>query len=141
MLFFLEIKLHMQMQQLLSLILQKGYKIGKSTKKRVTGSRKPVLDKKKDVIRWPVLLLYPEVYEIDFIEDFCETDTFSSRLDIISFLFRFLFSIDIFRTCYLDWVSLAFLTCFQQSICRCHGIKKTSTLLTTPVKLLNCTIR
>lgn len=102
MLFFLEIKLHMQMQQLLSLILQKGYKIGKSTKKRVTGSRKPVLDKKKDVIRWPVLLLYPEVYEIDFIEDFCETDTFSSRLDIISFLFRFLFSIDIFRTCYLD---------------------------------------
>ncbi len=48
------------------------------------GLRKPVIDKNK-IIHWPVLLLYAEVMSSDFIEDFCETDMFSTHLDMISF--------------------------------------------------------
>lgn len=51
----------------------------------LTGVKKPVLDK-NSILHWPVLLLYAEVMSSDFIEDFCETDMFSTHLDMISFL-------------------------------------------------------
>lgn len=73
------------MQDLLSAIESRGYKIGKSMFLELTGLRKPVLDNNK-ILHWPVLLLYAEVMSSDFIEDFCETDMFSAHLDMISFL-------------------------------------------------------
>lgn len=51
----------------------------------LTGVKKAVLDK-NSILHWPVLLLYAEVMSSDFIEDFCETDMFSTHLDMISFL-------------------------------------------------------
>lgn len=61
----------------------RGLKLGKGLYQELTGIRKPVLDK-SGILHWPVLLLYAEVMSSDFIEDFCETDMFSSHLDIIS---------------------------------------------------------
>lgn len=52
--------------------------------RELVGLKKPVLDKSK-IIHWPILLLYAEVMSSDFIEDFCETDMFSTHLDMISF--------------------------------------------------------
>ena len=72
------------MQDLLSAIEIRGYKIGKAVFRELTGVRKPVLDK-NNILHWPVLLLYAEVMSSDFIEDFCETDMFSAHLDMISF--------------------------------------------------------
>lgn len=51
----------------------------------LTGLKKPALDK-NNILRWPVLLLYPEVMSSDFIEEFCETDMFSAHFDMISFV-------------------------------------------------------
>lgn len=73
------------MQDLLSAIEIRGYKIGKAVFRELTGLRKPLLDK-NNMLHWPVLLLYAEVMSSDFIEDFCETDTFLAHLDMISFL-------------------------------------------------------
>ncbi|KAH7517462.1 hypothetical protein FEM48_Zijuj09G0067500 [Ziziphus jujuba var. spinosa] len=78
-------------KELLSVIVKRGYKIGKPMLREITRSRKPVWDKNKNNIHWPVLLLFPEVMACDFIEDFCDTDMFSSHLDIISFFFFFFF--------------------------------------------------
>lgn len=50
------------------------------------GLKKPLLDK-DNILHWPVLLLYAEVMSSDLIEDFCETDMFSSHLDMISFCY------------------------------------------------------
>lgn len=72
------------MQDLLSAIEIRGYKIGKAVFRELTGVRKPVLDK-NNILHWPFLLLYAEVMSSDFIEDFCETDMFSAHLDMISF--------------------------------------------------------
>nr|XP_024932797.2 tetratricopeptide repeat protein 4 homolog isoform X2 [Ziziphus jujuba var. spinosa] len=70
-------------KELLSVIVKRGYKIGKPMLREITRSRKPVWDKNKNNIHWPVLLLFPEVMACDFIEDFCDTDMFSSHLDIM----------------------------------------------------------
>ncbi|KAG9446797.1 hypothetical protein H6P81_012925 [Aristolochia fimbriata] len=61
----------------------RGLKLGKAMYQELTGVRKPVIDK-SNIFHWPVLLLYAEVMSSDFIEDFCEIDTFSSHLDMIS---------------------------------------------------------
>lgn len=86
------------MQELVSAIENRGLKIGKAMFRELTGLRKPVLDK-NNILHWPVLLLYAEVMSSDFIEDFCETDMFTSHLDVISFsinnFLRFLFEGDL----------------------------------------------
>ncbi|MQL81336.1 hypothetical protein Taro_013784 [Colocasia esculenta] len=61
-------------------IESREYKLGRAMYQELTGLRKPVLDK-NSILHWPVLLLYAEVMSSDFIEDFCETDIFSARLD------------------------------------------------------------
>jgi len=73
------------MQELISAFEDRGLKIGKAMYQELTGLKKPVLDKSK-ILHWPVLLLYAEVMSSDIIEDFCETDMFSSHLDMISFI-------------------------------------------------------
>eukprot|EP00250_Pteridium_aquilinum_P032871 c4855_g1_i1 orf=110-1183(+) len=65
-----------------SIIADRGVTVGKPTYKERTAGRKPWLDDSK-LLHWPVLLLYPEFMASDFIEDFCEFDSFSSHLDII----------------------------------------------------------
>ncbi|KAH9624348.1 hypothetical protein KSS87_012411 [Heliosperma pusillum] len=69
---------------LLSAIDGRGVKVGKAMYRELTGLKKPYLDK-NNILHWPVLLLYAEVMSSDLIEDFCETDMFSSHLDMISF--------------------------------------------------------
>ncbi|KAJ9169691.1 hypothetical protein P3X46_017853 [Hevea brasiliensis] len=69
-------------KDLLSAIEARGLKIGKAMFQELIGLRKPVIDKNK-IIHWPVLLLYAEVMSSDFIEDFCETDMFSTHLDMM----------------------------------------------------------
>lgn len=64
---------------------EREIKIGKALYQELTGVKKPTLDN-NNILRWPVLLLYAEVMSSDFIEDFCETDMFSTHLDEISFL-------------------------------------------------------
>lgn len=71
-------------QGLASTIENRGLKLGKAMYQELTGARKPALDS-SNILHWPVLLLYAEVMSSDFIEDFCETDMFSSHLDMISF--------------------------------------------------------
>ncbi|GAB4841271.1 hypothetical protein Ancab_022003 [Ancistrocladus abbreviatus] len=56
-------------------------KFGKAMYQELTGLKKPVLDN-NNILHWPVLLLYAEVMSSDIIEDFCETDMFSSHLDV-----------------------------------------------------------
>jgi hypothetical protein len=63
---------------------KRGIKLGEASYQELTGVKKPKLDD-QGVPHWPVLLLYPEVMSSDFIEDFPETDSFSSHLDAISF--------------------------------------------------------
>ncbi|XP_058101419.1 uncharacterized protein LOC131245759 isoform X2 [Magnolia sinica] len=67
-------------KDLASAIENRGLKLGKAMYQELTGIRKPTLDK-NNILHWPVLLLYAEVMSSDFIEDFCETDMFSSHLD------------------------------------------------------------
>ncbi|XP_064999501.1 uncharacterized protein LOC135633674 [Musa acuminata AAA Group] len=69
-------------KELSSAMENRGLKLGKGLYQELTGIRKPVLDK-SGILHWPVLLLYAEVMSSDFIEDFCETDMFSSHLDIM----------------------------------------------------------
>ncbi|KAL9228274.1 hypothetical protein vseg_003871 [Gypsophila vaccaria] len=69
-------------KELLSAIDDRGVKIGKAMYRELTGLKKPFLDKNK-ILHWPVLLLYAEVMSSDLIEDFCETDMFSSHLDVM----------------------------------------------------------
>ncbi|XP_021722158.1 tetratricopeptide repeat protein 4 homolog [Chenopodium quinoa] len=69
-------------KDLLSAFEDRGLKIGKAMFRELTGLKKPDLDKSK-ILHWPVVLLYPEVMSSDIIEDFCETDMFSSHLDIM----------------------------------------------------------
>jgi tetratricopeptide (TPR) repeat protein len=69
-------------KDLVSAIDERGLKIGKAVYQKLTGLKKPVLDKNK-ILRWPVLLLYAEVMSSDFIEDFCEMETFSTHLDMV----------------------------------------------------------
>ncbi|KAL9304955.1 putative tetratricopeptide-like helical domain superfamily [Arabidopsis thaliana] len=68
----------------LSAIENRGVKIGKAMYRELTGLKKPMLDK-NNILHWPVLLLYAEAMTSDFVEDFCETDMFSTHLDMISF--------------------------------------------------------
>lgn len=72
------------LQDLVSAMEDRGFKIGKAIFQELTGLRKPTLDK-NNIVHCPVLLLYAEVMSSDFIEDFCETDMFSAHLDMISF--------------------------------------------------------
>lgn len=72
-------------KDLLSAFEDRSLKIGKAMYRELTGLKKPFIDKSK-VLHWPVVLLYPEVMSSDIIEDFCETDMFSSHLDVISFV-------------------------------------------------------
>ncbi|XP_074279052.1 uncharacterized protein LOC141604183 [Silene latifolia] len=67
---------------LLSAIDSRGVKVGKAMYRELTGIKKPYLDK-NNILHWPVLLLYAEVMSSDLIEDFCETDMFSSHLDMM----------------------------------------------------------
>ncbi|KAI3806106.1 hypothetical protein L1987_21998 [Smallanthus sonchifolius] len=60
-------------KDLVSAIEDRELKIGKATFQKLTGLKKPILDK-DHILHWPVLLLYAEVMSSDFIEDFCETD-------------------------------------------------------------------
>lgn len=69
-------------KDLLSAFEDRGLKIGAAMYQEPTGMKKPVIDKSK-ILHWPVLLLYPEVMSSDIIEDFCETDMFTSHLDIM----------------------------------------------------------
>ncbi|CAK9212401.1 unnamed protein product [Sphagnum troendelagicum] len=71
-------------EALASVLESRKSKVGRATYKQLTGARKPWLDKSQ-MLHWPVLLLYGEVMASDFIEDFCETDMFSTHLDLISF--------------------------------------------------------
>lgn len=66
---------------------ERKIKMGKALYQELTGVKKPALDK-NNILHWPVLLLYAEVMSSDFIEDFCETDMFSTHLDEISFLLQ-----------------------------------------------------
>ncbi|GAB2213701.1 hypothetical protein Droror1_Dr00018014 [Drosera rotundifolia] len=70
-------------KDLVSAIGNRGLTIGKAMYRELTGPKKPILDD-NNILHWPVVLLYPEVMSSDVIEDFCETDMFSSHLDIIS---------------------------------------------------------
>ena len=70
---------------LVSALLDRGIKMGKPSYKEHTAGQKPWLDKSR-LLHWPVLFLYPESMATDFVEDFCEVETFSSHLDVISFL-------------------------------------------------------
>lgn len=56
--------------------------MGRARYHELTRVKKPRLE--NDILHWPVLLLYAEVMSSDFIEDFCEVDTFSAHLDMIS---------------------------------------------------------
>ncbi|KAF3791277.1 Tetratricopeptide repeat protein [Nymphaea thermarum] len=56
-------------------------RMGKAVYQELTGVRKPKLE--NNILHWPVLLLYAEVMSSDFIEDFCEVDTFSAHLDMM----------------------------------------------------------
>ncbi|KAL3631723.1 hypothetical protein CASFOL_024707 [Castilleja foliolosa] len=56
-------------------------KLGKPMYQELIGMKKPTLDK-GNILHWPVLLLYAEVMSSDFIEDFCEIDSFSVHLDM-----------------------------------------------------------
>lgn len=69
-------------KDLLSAFEDRSLKIGKAMYRELTGLKKPFIDKSK-VLHWPVVLLYPEVMSSDIIEDFCETDMFSSHLDVM----------------------------------------------------------
>lgn len=69
-------------ETLSSALVARKVRIGKPVYKEHTAGRKPWLDK-SNILHWPVLLLYGEVMASDFIEDFCEVETFSSHLDII----------------------------------------------------------
>ncbi|XP_020275741.1 tetratricopeptide repeat protein 4 homolog [Asparagus officinalis] len=69
-------------KELASAIENRGIKLGKAMYQELTGVRKPLLDK-SGILHWPVLLLYAEIMSSDFIEDFCETDMFSSHLDMM----------------------------------------------------------
>ncbi|WOL03107.1 tetratricopeptide repeat protein [Canna indica] len=69
-------------KDLLSAMENRGLTFGKALYQELTGLRKPVLDK-SGILHWPVVLLYAEVMSSDFIEDFCETDMFSSHLDMM----------------------------------------------------------
>ncbi|CAI0386284.1 unnamed protein product [Linum tenue] len=70
-------------KDLVSAFGDRGLKMGKAMYRELTGLKKPVLDKNK-IMHWPVLFLYAEVMYSDFIEDFCEMDTFSMHLDMLS---------------------------------------------------------
>lgn len=65
-----------------SIITDRCARVGKAAYKEHTAGRKPWVDNNK-LLHWPVLLLYPESMTSDFIEDFCELDSFSYHLDII----------------------------------------------------------
>lgn len=65
-----------------SALVARGIRMGKPSYKEHTAGRKPWQDDSK-LLHWPVLLLYPEAMASDFIEDFCEVDSFSSHLDVI----------------------------------------------------------
>lgn len=69
-------------KEVLSAIEDRGLRIGKAMFQELTGVKKPVLDKNK-ILHWPVLLLYAEVMSSDFVEDFCETDNFSTHLNMM----------------------------------------------------------
>ncbi|XP_074557945.1 uncharacterized protein LOC141813853 [Curcuma longa] len=69
-------------KMLSSALENRGLKFGKAQYQELTGVRKPVLDK-SGILHWSVILLYAEVMSSDFIEDFCETDVFSSHLDMM----------------------------------------------------------
>lgn len=69
-------------KDLASAIENRGIQLGNAMYQELTGLRKPVLDK-NNILHWPVLILYPEVMSSDFIEDFCETETFSFHLDMM----------------------------------------------------------
>ncbi|PIA40095.1 hypothetical protein AQUCO_02500072v1 [Aquilegia coerulea] len=69
-------------KDLASAIEDRGIKLGKPMYQELTGLRKPWLDK-NNVLHWPVVLLYAEVMSSDFIEDFCEIETFSFHLDMM----------------------------------------------------------
>ena len=73
------------MQDLLAAFEDRRLKMGKTMYRELIGLKKPIIDKSK-ILYWPVLLLYPEVMSSDIIEEFCETDMFSSHLDTISFV-------------------------------------------------------
>ncbi|CAK9140847.1 unnamed protein product [Ilex paraguariensis] len=73
---------------IVSAIEDRGLKFGKAMYQELTGLKIPILDK-NNILHWPVLLLYAEVMSSDFIEDFCETDMFSTHLDMISSLRTF----------------------------------------------------
>ncbi|XP_077252770.1 tetratricopeptide repeat (TPR)-like superfamily protein [Tasmannia lanceolata] len=69
-------------KDLASAIEVRGLKLGKAMYQELTGIRKPIFDK-NNILHWPVLLLYAEVMSSDFIEDFSETDMFSTHLDMM----------------------------------------------------------
>ncbi|CAI0385971.1 unnamed protein product [Linum tenue] len=69
-------------KDLVSAFGDRGLKMGKAMYRELTGLKKPVLDKNK-IMHWPVLFLYAEVMYSNFIEDFCEMDTFSMHLDMM----------------------------------------------------------
>ncbi|KAH7316173.1 hypothetical protein KP509_21G081100 [Ceratopteris richardii] len=69
-------------QVLASIILDRGVSVGNPDYEENTAHRRPWLDDSK-LLHWPVLLLYPESMASDFIEDFCEFDTFAAHLDNI----------------------------------------------------------
>lgn len=69
-------------KELASAIEKRGLRLGKAAYQELTGVKKLKLDE-QGVLHWPVLLLYPEVMSSDFIEDFPETDLFSSHLDVM----------------------------------------------------------
>ncbi|KAF9610678.1 hypothetical protein IFM89_023934 [Coptis chinensis] len=76
-------------KDLASAIEDRGLKLGRAMYQELTGLKKPILDV-NNILHWPVLLLYAEVMSSDIIEDFCETETFSFHLDMISFPMPFL---------------------------------------------------
>lgn len=44
---------------------------------------KPYMDEKTKELHWPVLFYYDEYNQVDFIQDFCESDQFGSHLQLM----------------------------------------------------------
>lgn len=111
-------------------------RMGRARYHELTRVKKPRLE--NNILHWPVLLLCAEVMSSDFIEDFCEVDTFSAHLDMISIYCSIVFFL--FHSCFrilLQIVfSLIFKTCIQ-TVRFCPGIRN----VFTHVKQLNSITR
>ncbi|KAK9082908.1 hypothetical protein Scep_029379 [Stephania cephalantha] len=67
-------------KDLVSVIMNRGLRLGKPMYEELSGKRKPMLDK-DNVLHWPVVFLYAEVMSSDLIEDFVRLTCSRSALD------------------------------------------------------------